>query len=165
MRRNGSRSAPSPSATSSGTPSTRLQDFHCAMASSPSVATNSGTVRPLIAMFEHDGDGGRLLALGRQCSHGNAGEFGHEHADFHANAAHLAAEHDALAVEFDVANLSIGAAVARGITHGQGVGVEPQRAARPRGPVDTHIDASKLPSQAYVPGHARDHAAEPSESA
>ena len=151
MRRNGSRSAPSPSATSSGTPSTRLQDFHCAMASSPSVATNSGTVRPLSRCSSMT-----ATAAGSSPSGGNVrmvtpANSRHEHADFHANTAHLAAEHDALAIEFDVTNLSVRAAVARRIAHGQGVGVEPQRAARPRGPVDTHIDASKLPAGLMCP--------------
>ena len=101
---------------------------------------------PDVAVLQHDGDGGRLVALGRQGSHRDPGEFGHTHADFHRNAAHLAAEHNALAVEFDVANLSVRAIVSSRVTDGQVVGVEPQRAARPRRRDSGHVDASK-PSQ------------------
>ena len=104
---------------------------------------------PDIAVLQHDGNGGRLVALGRQGSHRDPGEFGHTHADFHRNAAHLAAEHDALAVEFNVANLSVRAIVAGSVTDGKVVGVEPQRAARPRSHAPAMLTPRNLPSRTY----------------
>ena len=156
---------PSLSSTSSGTPSTRAQHFHCAIASSPSVATNSGTLRPLSRCSSMTATAAGSSPSGGSSPHADAAEFVHRHADFHADAAHRAPQHHALAIELDVANLPVGAAVARRIAHRQGVGVEPQRAARPGGPVDSHDDASKLSQPGLCARSWRDHAAEPSESA
>ena len=116
-------------------------------------------------MLEHHRDGRRLLALGRQQRMADAAEFRDRHADLHADAAHRAPQHHALAVELDLADLPVRPAVARRIAHGQGEGVEPQRAARPRGPVDTHVDASNSPRRAFLPGRDAIMPPEPSESA
>ncbi len=149
--RNGSRSEPSPSTTSSGRPSTRPQDFH--------------SRHQVVAVARHEQRHRKAasrcssitaVAAGsspsaRQHPHADAAKLGDRHADVHADAAHRAPQHDAIAIELDLPDLSVRAAVARRIAHGQGEGVEPQRAARPeRGP-NTHLTPQTLPAGLLCP--------------
>ena len=91
-------------------------------------------------MLQRHRGGGRLVALGRQQAHADAAEIRDPHAEFHRNAAHRAPHHDALAIELNLSDFPVRSAILRGEPHGQGEGVEPQRAARPgRGVNHTHI--------------------------
>jgi hypothetical protein len=85
-------------------------------------------------MLEHHRGGGRLIAFGRAGAHTDAVKFGDRHADVHADAAHRAAQHHAIAVEFDCPALSVGAAVARGIRTGRAKGSSRNARLDPTGP-------------------------------
>ena len=127
---------------------------------------NSGTDSPLSRCSSMTATAAGCVALRRQHPHADAAKLRDRHADLHPDAAHRAPHHDALAVEFDLADLPVGAAVARRVAHGQGEGVEPQRAARPhRGLPTLMLTPQTLPAGLCLPGRAAIMPQKPSESA
>ena len=97
----------------------------------------------------------------------DAAEFVHRHADVHPHAAHRAAQHDALAIDFDLPHSARPRRRRARHSARAGRGVEPQRAARPGGLPPTPILTPRNCSQPGFcrPVDGRNHAAAPSESA
>src|ERR1700754_2365158 len=86
------------------------------------------------------------------CATGNAEEFVDAKIYRHANAADGTPHHDTFAVDFDMPDAAIGAAIARFKAHRQRMGVELQAAARPGGlhPTDSELTPHGLISHAGI---------------
>jgi len=83
---------------------------------------------------------------------GDAEKITDTNIDRHADAADGTAHGDTLAIDFDMPDTAIGAAIARLKADGQGMGVELQHAARPGGlhPTDSELTPHGLISHAGI---------------